>query len=640
MRVLLIGAELEENLALRYLWAALARVGHVVAATAFACENDAEAVLADVSRQRPDLVGLSITFQRRAHEFGHLAEALRRGGYTGHITCGGHFATLAHRALLDRYPAIDSVVLHEGEETLPELCAAIEAGGGARLAKIRGLVFRSTDGGFGVTPPRPLCPDLDSLPFPMRPGEAPRHLGIPTAFLVGSRGCYGHCTFCSIHAFIDEAGGPRYRVRSVQNLADEIERLRRERDVRLLIFHDDDFFTRDRARDLRRVSALRDELHRRDLTDLALVVKARPDDVDPEVFRVLREIGLLRVYLGIESGSTQGLRTLGRGVNLAQNRRALAQLLSSGVYACFNLLLFDPDSTMASLRESLALMRDGAHVPMNFCRTEIYVGTPLMRRLQREGRLIGDEFGWDYHISDPRAEIAFRVFARAFYDRNFRANGLMNSNLGLGYHLHLLRHFYPHAVTPALVARAEATITRVNLDSVAWLERVFAYADSSADADDRRVQDHAEHLAEEVADATQALEREVDAATRAIIAAAGAPQRRSSSKWRNLAVGALALPLAACGPKRLAVMPLDPPPPPHDQSSEPRDGSSSEPVTMPPDPAPPPPDSAMIPTDPPPPPHNGRRPEMISADLASGPSAPHGKKKRRPNPPLPPPEHK
>jgi hypothetical protein len=327
-------------------------------------------------------------------------------------------------------------------------------------------------------------------------------------------------------------------------------------------------------------------------------------------------------------------------VNLAQNRRALAQLLSSGVYACFNLLLFDPDSTMASLRESLALMRDGAHVPMNFCRTEIYVGTPLMRRLQREGRLIGDEFGWDYHISDPRAEIAFRVFARAFYDRNFRANGLMNSNLGLGYHLHLLRHFYPHAVTPALVARAEATITRVNLDSVAWLERVFAYADSSADADDRRVQDHAEHLAEEVADATQALEREVDAATRAIIAAAGAPQRRSSSKWRNLAVGALALPLAACGPKRLAVMPLDPPPPPHDQSSEPRDGSSSEPVTMPPDPAPPPPDSAMIPTDPPPPPHNGRRPEMISADLASGPSAPHGKKKRRPNPPLPPPEHK
>jgi len=41
---------------------------------------------------------------------------------------------------------------------------------------------------------------------------------------------------------------------------------------------------------------------------------------------------------------------------------------------------------------------------MNFCRTEVYVGTPLMRRLEREGRLVGDVFGWDYAIADPRAD--------------------------------------------------------------------------------------------------------------------------------------------------------------------------------------------------------------------------------------------
>jgi len=70
-----------------------------------------------------------------------------------------------------------------------------------------------------------------------------------------------------------------------------------------------------------------------------------------------------------------------------------------------------------ALRASLDFWQQHADVPMNFCRTEVYVGTPLMHRLAREGRLIGDEFGWDYHISDPRAEIAFRVFARALYDR-------------------------------------------------------------------------------------------------------------------------------------------------------------------------------------------------------------------------------
>ena len=620
MRVLLVGAELEENLAVRYLWAALERAGHEVTAAAFAHEEDAETVLAEVLGQRPGLVGLSITFQRRAHEFGRLAEALRRGGYQGHITCGGHFATFAHRALLDRYPAIDSVVRHEGEGTLPELCAALEASGGGRLAEIRGLAFRDGTGGMTVTEARPLCPDLDALPLPVRLGEAPRHLGIPTAFLVGSRGCYGHCTFCSIHALIDEAGGPRYRARSVHNLADEIEQLRRERGARLLIFHDDDFFTRDRVRDLQRMTDLRDELFRRELDDLALVVKARPDDVDPEVFTVLREIGLLRVYLGIESGSTQGLRTLGRGVDLAQNRRALAYLLETGVYACFNLLLFDPDSTMASLRESLALMREAAHVPMNFCRTEIYVGTPLMRRLVREGRLMGDEFGWDYRISDQRAEVAFRIFARALYDRNFRADGLMNSNLGLGYHLHLLSHFYEGAVTPALRVRAESTITRVNLDSAAWLERIFAFADSCSGGDERVVEEYAEHLAQQVAAATRTLENEVEAATRAIIAAARAPQRPVSSRWRKVALGALALPLAACTPKQPTAMPPDPPPPPHEERIEP---------------------PPVAPCDPPPPPHDGsgKRAKVVSADSVS---AGHGKKKRPPKPvppqdPLPPP---
>jgi hypothetical protein len=90
----------------------------------------------------------------------------------------------------------------------PMLCASLERDQGD-LSTVRGLVFRDGQGGLAVCAPRPLCPDLDALAFPERPGEAPQHLGIPTAFLVGSRGCYGHCTFCSIHAFIGEAGGGR-----------------------------------------------------------------------------------------------------------------------------------------------------------------------------------------------------------------------------------------------------------------------------------------------------------------------------------------------------------------------------------------------------------------------------------------------
>lgn len=92
-----------------------------------------------------------------------------------------------------------------------------------------------------------------------------------------------------------------YRTRTVENVADEMRELRRKRGARMFVFHDDDFFTRDKEHDLARMTALRGALREREVNDIAMVVKARPDDVDKDVFDVLEDIGLLRVYLGIEA---------------------------------------------------------------------------------------------------------------------------------------------------------------------------------------------------------------------------------------------------------------------------------------------------------------------------------------------------
>ena len=577
MHVVLVGAELEENLALRYLAAALERGGHTVQVASFDGPEDGSKVLATVSRERPALLGLSMTFQRRAVQFGQLAADLRQAGFAGHITCGGHFPTFAYAEVLERFTAIDSVVRHEGEDAICELCDALERGAGIEeLGTIAGLAYRLHDGSVTAAPARPLCADLDALPMPKRFGEPQIHLGIPAAFIVGSRGCYGHCTFCCINAFIRDAGGPKYRERSAANIADEMASLRRERGARMFVFHDDDFFTRDHARDLARVTALRDALRERGVDDIALVVKARPDDLDEQVFDVLEDIGLLRVYLGIEAGSTQGLKTLGRGVDLELNRKGLDFLRRRDVYACFNMLIFDPDTTLDSLRSSLDLLAAYPEVPMNFCRTEIYVGTPLMRRLEREGRLIGDTFGWDYEIGDSQAERVFRVFARAFLDRNFRCDGLMNSNLGLGYHLHLMRRFYPEAITPALRAQATDVIRRVNLDCV---ERMTQFVDFVASHDESEDEAFSVRMYHETNSAGVDLERQVAEATTAILRAVDAcraPERRPANLWRSVAAATLALSPLACDP----LMPPDPLPPPEQ--------SSSPDYPPPPDPPPPP----------------------------------------------------
>ncbi|MCL2779536.1 MAG: B12-binding domain-containing radical SAM protein [Polyangiaceae bacterium] len=620
MEVLLVGAELEENLALRYLAAALENGGHTARFATFDRPADTDQVLEAVRVERPAMVGMSMTFQFRAKEFGALAQALRDDGDTGHITGGGHFPTFAWQECLSAFPAIDSIVRHEGEQTIVEMCNAIERG--APLAGIRGVAHRAGDG-IVANEPRALAEALDELPFPKRIGQPQLHLGIPAAFLVGTRGCFGHCTFCCIHAYLKSAGGQMYRWRSPEDVADEMAELRHKRGTRMFVFHDDDFFTRDHAHDHARLVALRDALRKRAVDDVAVVVKARPDDVDERVFDVLQEIGLLRVYLGIEAGSTQGLRMLGRGVDIAQNRRALELLRARDIYMCFNMLIFDPESRISSLRESLAFLREYADVPMNFCRAEIYVGTPLMTKLAREGRLRGDVFGWDYAIREPAAERAFRVFAQAFLDRNFRCDGLMNTTLGLGYHLHLLRTFYPHAMTPSLRELVLRTTRAVNLDCNDKMLEIVDFAQEPASLDPARLADFTAKMTERVTAANVLLEARVAEATAMIQRAAATPKgvkpSRTVSRWGILSAATIALAPLACDRSTGTGLPpgaIDPLPPPTEMPPHPKPPDAGMPdaeppptETMPPyvvDPLSPPFSATAV--DPPPPPVTATEP--------------------------------
>jgi radical SAM superfamily enzyme YgiQ (UPF0313 family) len=629
MHVLLVGAELEENLALRYLAAALRDAGHTYAFAAFDRPSSEDEVVAVARRERPSVIGLSMTFQFRAQEFGALAARLRREGLGAHITVGGHFPTFAHREVLATFPAIDSVVRHEGEVTLVELCDALAKR--RSLAGIRGITFRADDGALVENETRPLIADLDGISHPVRFGDPQLHLGIPAAFMVGSRGCFGHCTFCCIHAYLKSAGGPMYRMRSADDVADEMAELRRTRGARMFVFHDDDFFVRDHEADLRRVTALRDALRKRDVTDIALVVKARPDDVHPEVFDVLEEIGLLRVYLGVEAGSTRGLRVLGRGVSLDDNHRALAELRRRDVYTCFNMLVFDPESTLESLRDSFGFLRQHALTPMNFCRAEIYVGTPLMTKLSREGRLVGDVFGWDYAIRDPRAERAFRVFASAFLDRNFRCDGVMNSSLGLGYQLHLLRRFYPKALTRELREMTDRVTSRVNLDCVERMETILAFAGSPASEDPARLEDFTAETTREVLAANRVLEPMLAEATNEIVRAVTSPRPRAGrSSWGALSAAALVLLPLGC---EKSLPPPDPLPQPvvTEGPPNPRPSASAELIPpMPPDPLPPP-------TIVSPPPDAGPPPRKDAGIVPLPPPDPPPPPMTSPRPPLPPP---
>ena len=493
--VALIGAEFEENLSLRYLAAAIEAHGFVAEIVPFHDPAEAGAVVARVGALDPLVVGISVPFQLRAREFLGLAQSLRAAGSRAHIVAGGHFATFEYDNIMREFPAVDSIVRHEGEHTLIELCSRLRDG--TAVAGIAGTLTRAPDGIVdGGT--RRLAP-LDELPYPDRRGEPHEVMGVPASPIVGSRGCYADCAFCCIYAYAENADGARYRRRSPENVAEEMRREYVERGVRLFIFHDDNFFVPSAKLNIARYSRLQELLDGYGMNDIALVIKCRPNDVDPELFGLLRRMGMIRAYVGIETNSDEGIVSLNRRITSQDNRRALTVFRELDIYCSYNVLIFDPEATLDGVTRNLDFMHGFSDVPFNFCRAEVYAGTPLKQILERQGRLKGDWFAWGYEMRDPQVEVLFRIAITAFGARNFKHDGVANLNLGIRFDHEVVRHFYPDASDPAWHGRLVDFSTRVGHDSIALMREAHAFVSAEDIYDSARVKAFTLDLARRVA---------------------------------------------------------------------------------------------------------------------------------------------
>jgi anaerobic magnesium-protoporphyrin IX monomethyl ester cyclase len=150
------------------------------------------------------------------------------------------------------------------------------------------------------------------------------------------------------------------------------------------------------------------ELHRSGLVGKILwKISCRADAVDPELFAEMRAAGLYFVYMGLESGNEEGLKTLHKEITVEQNLRAVAILKQLDLAFQFGFMLFEPSSTFATIRENLGFLRavagDGS-VAVAFCRMIPYDGTPIKDELVRTGRLKGDICHPGYDFLDPRLD--------------------------------------------------------------------------------------------------------------------------------------------------------------------------------------------------------------------------------------------
>lgn len=336
-----------------------------------------------VTAMRPDILGVHMVYHwQRDQALYEFLTGMKAAGAVRNITAYGFYPTIAYGDILRECPAIDYVIAGELEQTFAELAAAIA--NGANPAGLPGLAGRDGSGGISFVR-RPLLDDLDRVPFPVRTEAMFR---LPEVNLQGSRGCYGGCTFCYINPFYGQ--GSRWRGRSPENIAAEIDEIMAARDVRDFYFTDPNFFGPGR-RGQERAMRLAELLKQR---HIRFGIEGRVNDIHDETIGALADAGLRHILIGLESGRDSSLQRMNKMTTVAQNEAAIRILRKHGIEPNIGFIMFEPDASLEDIRVNFEFLRrndllNNLPVTANvlYHHQIILKGTPAFQNLQREGRL-------------------------------------------------------------------------------------------------------------------------------------------------------------------------------------------------------------------------------------------------------------
>jgi len=484
-KAILIGAEDEENLAIRYLAAILKCEGHEVRIISCSRYNDFSQVLLKVKSWNPNMVVVSMAFQSMAFMFLAIIQQIKKIKPKIHITVVGHFPTFEYQKLLEN-EHIDSLIRFEGEKPIAMLMDGLM--NGKDLSDIPNMIYKNYEEKRVIENHlKPEFPDLDGLPFPLRYKKPQIRLGEKFATLVTSRGCfYSKCLYCCIGAFHAPKRGIKYAIRTPENVAKEMAHLYHHQGVKLFQFHDDNFLLPSKKKSLKRVDLLKKSLKDRgvDLEKIAILIKTRPDSLHEDVVKSLVEMGTVGVFLGIENASEIGLKALARGSNLDEIYDSLELLDKYPISMTFNLLIFHPKANLVEINDNIYFINKNLDKAFDFGRAEIVAGSPLEKLVRRKGLLRGEWPQWDYTIEDQGVEKMFRINSLTFYRENSPYPDLSHHLIALSYRAQLLKRFYPGGMSRKLANETLDIIKKSNAFTLEKLLKIYKItADNEIDGE-------------------------------------------------------------------------------------------------------------------------------------------------------------
>lgn len=335
--------------------------------------------IAAIRREKPDILGMSL-HTIEVNEGIKLAEQVKSEFDIPILVGGPHFTFVPHTLP----NSIDVAILHEGEQTTLELIQIFEKHGLKKdaLKNLRGIAYHD-NGRIKVTKRRPLIKNLDDIPFPARdllkmkefylkPRRVFRGYLRRGTHMITSRGCPYRCVYCGSAKFWNTI-----RFHSAEYVVSEIEELINKYKVEAITFYDDLFIA-----NKKRVEEILRLMKEHGLIGKVIFeCQGRANLMNEKICKLLKEMGVVSIAFGFESGSEKILKYLKKGtVTVEQNKYSVNLCKKYGFLVEGTFMIGAPFETKEDMMKTLRFIKEQPLDAAN-----IYVTTPL----------VGTEL-WDY----------------------------------------------------------------------------------------------------------------------------------------------------------------------------------------------------------------------------------------------------
>ncbi|MFO0722428.1 MAG: radical SAM protein [Myxococcota bacterium] len=318
-------------------------------------EHWERAIFPALSARRPDLVGITITNRQQILPGLMLARALKSQGH--YVVLGGAVYTKFQAQLAERpqfFQAFaDGVVVYEGETALLELCRQLD--GPRDFSKVPNYLWLDRD---QVRVNSTYVEHVDQLPTPDFEGLPLDRYLVPEPVLpiLAGKGCYfNKCKFCDI-PYINIISPKNYRVRAPETIVADVAQLHQRFKARHFVITDE-------ALAPKLLMRLADAFAAAPHPRYAFTGYARLEEgFTPEVVGRMAEMGIRKIYFGLESASQKTQDHMDKGTKVSEAPAILKAFRDAEVaFHLFSIVGF-PEETEADAEETFRFFLDHQEV--------------------------------------------------------------------------------------------------------------------------------------------------------------------------------------------------------------------------------------------------------------------------------------